>query len=164
MAKTDNSRKSNADHLKKYQWQKGKSGNPKGAPKRGESWAEIIKRIGEMTPGEAAARSLSLAKQLLEIGDGVTLKEAVILRVYGALIFEPQPGLLNAFMERTEGKVAQRVELDWKTEVSKRGVNPDELIDKLAAELFATVGAGAGISGGAREDQSGLDADTEREE
>lgn len=86
--------------------------NNKGAPKRGESWAEIIKRVGEYTPSEAAERSLSLAKQLLEIGDGVTLKEAVTLRVYAALLFEPQPGLFNSVMERTEGKVSQPIEVN----------------------------------------------------
>lgn len=94
-------------------WKKGgASPNPLGAPKRGESWAEIIKRVGELTPSEAAARSLELAKRLLSIGDGVTLKEAVVLRVYSSLLFEPQPGLFNAFMERTEGKVKQPIEVD----------------------------------------------------
>lgn len=83
--------------------------NMAGAPKRGESWAEIIKRIGEMTPVEAADRANEIAKQLRKIGGGVTLKEAVVIRVYTALLFEPQQGLLNTFMERAEGKVVQPV-------------------------------------------------------
>jgi hypothetical protein len=28
-------------------WQKGQSGNPKGAPRKENSWAKIIKRIGD---------------------------------------------------------------------------------------------------------------------
>jgi len=84
-----------------------KSPNPKGAPKRGESWAEIIKRVGEMTPGEAAQSSLELAQKLLSIGEGVTLKEAVVLRVYAALLFDPDARMFNAVMDRAEGKVKQ---------------------------------------------------------
>lgn len=81
-----------------------------GAPKRGESWAEIIKRIGDMTPIEAADHANEIAKQLRKIGGGLTLKEAVVVRVYAALLFEPQASLLNTFMERAEGKVAQPIE------------------------------------------------------
>lgn len=94
-------------------WVKGgASPNPAGAPKRGESWTELIKRFGEMTPSEAAQVSLELSKKLLSIGDGVTLKQAVVLRVYTALLFDPNPGLLNAFMDRAEGKVKQAIEID----------------------------------------------------
>jgi len=92
-------------------WKKGQSGNPNGAPKRGESWAEIIKYVGDLTPSEAAEMSQQVAGKLRSIGDGVTLKQAVVLRVFAALMFEPQPGLLNAFIERTEGKVKDQVEL-----------------------------------------------------
>ncbi len=87
----------------------GVSGNPAGAPKRGESWAEIIKRIGDMTPEEAANHAESIAKKLKVIGNGVTLKEAVVIRVYASLMFEPTASLLNSFMERAEGKVEQPI-------------------------------------------------------
>ena len=90
---------------------KGQSGNPKGGPKRGESWAEIIKRIGNMTPVEAAAHAQTIAGKLKAMGDGLTLKEAVVIRVYASLLFEPQPGLLNSFMERAEGKIVNPVDV-----------------------------------------------------
>jgi hypothetical protein len=90
-------------------WVKGgASPNPKGAPKRGQSWKEIIHEIGEMTPDEARALSAKLFEQV-PLHDEVTLKQAVVMRVYASLLFEPQPGLLNAFMERVEGKVAQPI-------------------------------------------------------
>ena len=108
-------------------WKKGQSGNPKGAPRRGMSWAELIKDVGELTPPEAAAKSLELSKQFLKIGDGVTLKEAVVLRVYGALLFDPNPGLLNAFMDRVEGKVKQAVELTvYDSLAEKLGITSEE--------------------------------------
>lgn len=144
-------------------WPKGTSGNPKGAPKRGESWAEIIKRVGEMTPAEAAERSLVLAKELIKIGDGITLKEAVVLRVYAALLFEPQPGLFNAFMERTEGKVAQTLNVNPNDALMARlqelGLTLNDVRnDPLAAELFQLAGValdpGDEAAGTAREPEA----------
>jgi hypothetical protein len=85
--------------------------NIAGAPKRGESWSEIIKRIGDMTPKEAAEHARTIAGKLAVMGDGITLKEAVVVRVYASLLFEPQPGLLNSFMERAEGKIVNPVDV-----------------------------------------------------
>lgn len=126
-------------------WPKGVSGNPRGAPKRGESWAELIKRVGEMTPVEAAERCVALAQQFLQYGDGATLKETTVLRVYAALLFEPQPGLLNAFMERAEGKVAQPVSMEPSAallaKLDELGLTLNDVRnDPLAAELFQLAG------------------------
>lgn len=128
----------------KTTWKPGQSGNPQGAPKRGESWAEIIKRVGDLTPHEAAQSSLELAKQFLKIGEGVTLKEAVILRVYGALLFEPNPGLLNAFMNRVEGMPSQSVDmnLSWKERAKQAGYDPSE-IERQARSAVAGIIAGS---------------------
>ena len=105
-------------------WKPGQSGNPAGSPKRGESWAEIIKRIGDMTPVEAADHANEIAKQLRKIGGGLTLKEAVVVRVYAALLFEPQASLLNSFMERAEGKVSQPLDVSV-TKVIFEDAEPD---------------------------------------
>ena len=121
-------------------WPKGVSGNPKGAPRRGESWADIIKRVGELTPGEASEMSLELSKKLLSIGEGVTLKQAVVLRVYGALLFDPNAGLLNAFMERAEGKVSQPIEVN-----DLRNKIDDELVSEFQS-LVDAARASAGRS------------------
>ena len=93
---------------------KGVSGNPAGAPKRGESWAEIIKKFGDMTPVEASEKAIEIGKQLKKFGGELTLKESVVVRIYAALLFEPQASLLNSFMDRAEGKVSDRVELTGK--------------------------------------------------
>lgn len=139
----------------KSAWKPGNSGNPKGAPKRGESWTEIIKRVGDLTPSEAAATSLELAKQLLKIGDGLTLKEAVVLRVYGALLFEPNPGLLNAFMNRAEGMPTQAVELSGpdKKEITIRAFDYGIAIAAIAPRPESdseSSGAGESDSDGAQ--------------
>lgn len=93
-------------------WKKGgASPNPAGAPKRGESWRELISEMGNLDGPNAAARAGFLAKQFSKLPNGVTLKELVVLRVYAALIDEPQPGLLNCFIERVEGKVVDELKL-----------------------------------------------------
>lgn len=107
---------------------KGVAQNPKGAPRRGESWAEIIKAFGDMTPVEAADMTVEIGKQLRKYGDWLTLKQAVVARVYAALLFEPSASLLNAFMDRAEGKVMQNVDLTTKGERVKGYVivSPDD--------------------------------------
>ena len=115
-------------------WKPGQSGNPAGAPKRGESWKEIVAKIGNMTPREAADHCNEIAKQIRKIGDGITLKEAVVLRVYTALLFEPQPGLLNAIMERDEGKVTQPI---------SGPENGPIKFEEVKARLFGKLGEGS---------------------
>lgn len=92
-------------------WKPGQSGNPAGGPKRGQSWRELIAELGDLDGPSAAERVGFLAAQFRKLTPGVTLKELVVLRVYAALIDEPQPGLLNALVDRVEGKVAQAIEL-----------------------------------------------------
>lgn len=131
-------------------WPKGVSGNPKGGVKRGESWAEIIKRIGEMTAAEAAELSPVLVKQLMTLGGGITLKQAVVLRVYAALLFEPDARLLNAFMDRAEGKVAQPVVLEWRKQLEAKGLDAGAIFERLvqaAAAEFSRADAGGSDPG-----------------
>jgi hypothetical protein len=98
--------------LPRTAWKKGQSGNPTGAPKRGESWSEIIKRIGDMTPDEAATKFGEVAKQIRNMPDGVTLKELVVMRVYASMLFEPAPGLFSHLLDRVDGAVTQKIEGD----------------------------------------------------
>lgn len=92
-------------------WKPGQSGNPAGSPKRGQSWRELIAELGDLDGPAAAERAGFLARQFNRLTPGVTLKELVVLRVFAALIDDPQPGLLNAFMERVEGKVSDELKL-----------------------------------------------------
>lgn len=85
--------------------------NLAGAPKRGESWKEIIDRIGNMTPIEAAEHAQSIAGKLKQMGGGITLKEAVVIRGYAALLFEPTSSLMTVYMDRTDGKVKEQIDI-----------------------------------------------------
>ena len=123
-------------------WPKGVSGNPKGGPKRGQSWAESVNRIGDMTPHEAAEYCLLLAKQLLQLGEGITLRDAAILSSFAKQINDPDGRMFNALSDRAEGKPVQRIE-----DVTQR---PDtELIREFESLVdTARARAGAGDSGG----------------
>lgn len=95
-------------------WKKGQSGNPAGAPKRGESWAEIIKVYGDMTPQEIADKAKDIAGQLKKIGNGISMKEAVVIRIFASLMFEPSSSLWKELMERTDGKITDSLDLSNK--------------------------------------------------
>lgn len=107
--------------------------NRAGAPKRGESWGEIIERVFSMTGSEIADYTMPLAKQLRTIGDTVTLKEAVILRVGVALMNEPTPGLFNAVMDRVEGTPKQQVEISGDTNKPLHIFNHEAVVAAIAA-------------------------------
>lgn len=83
------------------------------------SWRQVMKSMGELTPGQMAdflEGKLAQEFRALEIStnpDGtkpVQLKELVTARVYAALLFDPNPSLLNALLDRVEGKVSEKVE------------------------------------------------------
>jgi len=101
-------------HPRQQSWQPGESGNPYGAPKHGESWAAVIKRISNMTADEIATlvgKDNELGQQLLQLPKNVAMKELVTARVLASLMFEPTPGLWNGLMERAEGRVPLSVDI-----------------------------------------------------
>jgi hypothetical protein len=129
-------------------WPKGVSGNPKGAPKRGQSWAEVIKEIGEKTTDEIIEElgSSELAASFKKMPKAVTLKRLVTMRVMSAIMFEPQPGLFNAVMDRAEGKVQSTLDVTSAGEKLSPNIvvfkDGDEDSDAAAPAPDATGGAG----------------------
>ncbi len=63
-----------------------------------------------MTPVTLARKIAAYGPQLAGLGDKLTIKEAVVARVYASLLFEPSGSLLDKVMERMDGKVPQPVE------------------------------------------------------
>lgn len=125
-SKPANTAKAGKRTIPKTAWKPGQSGNPAGAPKRGESWAEIIKRIGDMEPGEAAHTFGEIAKQLRNMPAGVTLKEFVVMRIYAAMLFEPSSSLWGHMLDRVDGKVKD--EIDAKGDITIRVVRADRAL------------------------------------
>jgi hypothetical protein len=116
----------------KSAWPRGVSGNPKGGrPKSTNTWGAIFAEIGNLTGNAAAKRCHSIAGQLAGIGGEVTLKEAVAMRVYSALLFEPSGSLLEKVMDRMEGKLAIPMNIDWRGEVVKLGGSPSDIFEEM---------------------------------
>lgn len=103
-------------------WKKGmKSPNPTGRPKDGESWAAIIKAVGDMYPSDLVTfigADNDLGRMLSKLPQGTQMKYLVTARVFASLMFEPTSSLWKDLMERAEGKIAQPIEgnigLSWK--------------------------------------------------
>ena len=98
--------------LPRTAWKQGQSGNPKGAPKRGQSWAELFNSIGDLTGGQVAERAVKLwVKQFKSLPEGVSLKELVVIKAYAALLDEGNARLLKEVMDRAEGKVKESLDV-----------------------------------------------------
>src|SRR3970040_2251342 len=122
--------------LPKTAWKKGTSGNPRGGrPKSDHTWGAIFAEIGNLTGKAAAKRCHSIAGQLAGIGGEVTLKEAVAMRVYSALLFEPSGSLLEKVMDPMEGKLPVPMELSWREEAEKRGIPASQVFEKMVGEF-----------------------------
>lgn len=90
-------------------FEKGVSGNPSGGPSHGESWSGLIKKIGNMRPSEVAGYLKDLSSKFTKMGDELTLKEIVVLRAFATLALETNASILNALMDRGEGKVPNTI-------------------------------------------------------
>lgn len=112
--KSANTTKTGKRTTPKSAWKPGQSGNPKGRPKDGESWSAIIADVGNMYSSDLLAfigTNSELGKAIAQFPKNVQLKYLVVSRVFAALMFEPTSGLLKEFMDRLEGKVAERVDM-----------------------------------------------------
>jgi PBSX family phage terminase large subunit len=107
------------DYSQKRQKQRGKGkpfakGDPrinrKGAPVRGQSWRETVKRITDMTTAEAieyvGAKS-RIGRYLTELPAELPIKEALVFATIIAYGREPNARMLSTLMDREEGKPDQ---------------------------------------------------------
>lgn len=97
-------------------WVKGTPApNPKGAPKRGQSWQETIRHLTDMDRDELVAyvggEKTTLGKTLREIPAGIPIKDVMILIALVQFGREPDARMLSVLMDREEGKPKQVVDL-----------------------------------------------------
>jgi len=119
-----------------HRWPKGVSGNPAGRAKDGESWAAIIKEVGDLYPEDIIAfvgDNNDLGRELKHLPKGVQMKYLVTARVFAALMFEPNPRLWTGLMDRAEGKVADKIDLT--TQGEKINNNDDEFRTEILRKL-----------------------------
>ena len=137
-------------------WKKGQSGNPNGAPKRGESWREIIDSVGKMFAEEISEEvgNNDLGRAYRQLPRGIAMKRLVVMRVFAALMFEPTAGLWNPLMERVEGKVIQPISVSWLDKARAAGLSLEEAqglyadMVEAARERLARIHADGGVGAG----------------
>lgn len=79
----------------------GQVANPKGAPKRGFSWAELFEKYGSMT-------AIQLRKAAKE--KGTSIKELAVINILFALASgDVNARLVSAVMDRQDGKPVQPI-------------------------------------------------------
>ncbi len=86
--------------------------NRKGATPRGQSWRETVKRITDMTREEAIAYvgpTSKIGKQLKELSADMPIKDAIVFATIIAYGREPNARMLQALMDREEGKPEQPI-------------------------------------------------------
>ena len=109
-------------------WKPGQSGNPTGRPKDGESWKAILEEVSNMTAAEIASIvGNAKKKELKTLPQDVQMKYLVVSNVLVTLATEPNASLWNSLMDRTEGKVQDRLEVSNLLEVE----GLEETLDKV---------------------------------
>lgn len=88
----------------------------KGKRKAEDSWAGRINHILSMTAEEAAGYFGVLAENKA-YPQGVTIKDLMIARAIQDFMEKPSSSIWNSIMERSEGKVAEAVNVHQVTEV-----------------------------------------------
>lgn len=91
------------------------------APGRGKvtqerTWSALINKVTNMTVSEAAEYFGKLAENK-DYPQGITLREVMIARAIQDFMEKPNPAIWNAIMDRSEGKVAESMNVHQVTEV-----------------------------------------------
>ncbi len=111
--------------------------NRKGAPRRGQTWQEAVKRITDMTREEAIAYvgpTSKIGKQLKELSPEMPLKDAIIFATIIAYGREPNARMLSALMDREDGKPKETVDLSNSDGTLKpESMSPSEILARADA-------------------------------
>ena len=110
-----------------------------GAPARGESQAEVYGKSMNMTPKDIVllvGRDSDLGRSYAQMPDDVPMKILLALRNLAAEMFEPSSGRMTMIMDRTEGKVMDKLDLSNKDGTLRpEEMKPSELAARAAAIL-----------------------------
>lgn len=115
--------------------------NIEGAPKRGESQAEVYGKLMDLPAEDLAdlyGRDNELGRAFAKMPKGVPLKILLAGRNLAAEMFEPSTSRMNMIMDRTEGKVQDKLDLTSNGEQIETKVD-DERFDRAISTLADAV-------------------------
>ena len=92
-------------------WKPGQSGNPGGRPKNEQSISYWMSEYGQMTPAQLADLCIQYASELKKVKGEMSMFAHIAIRALMGQINEPTPGLFALILDRTEGKVKDKLEL-----------------------------------------------------
>lgn len=115
---------------------KGQSGNPGGRPRITNSVTHWLREFGNMTPAALSEICKAYAAELKRGGDSTTMFGLIAVRLLMSQANEPDARLLDVLLDRTEGKVPDKVKLyDWRKDAAAAGVDPDSLVNELFGKV-----------------------------
>lgn len=133
-------------------FESGKSGNPGGRPKNQKSITYWLGLFGNMSGEEVAVACEVYAKEFKKAKGDVPLFAIIAARALLTLMNESEARLLGHVLDRTEGKVTQPLDVNWRDSARKQGYDPDRLFTALVD---------AGRTALARSGNSGSDSSSE---
>jgi hypothetical protein len=116
-------------------FKKGQSGNPRGCPPREKQIPEILRRIGRRHVCDFRILPQRLQKAFGLLGNDITMLEAVCVVSYLCAL-KGEPWAVDFIAERTEGKVTQSVELNYKDKTDEDIIG---IIIRLSEQLSDNV-------------------------
>lgn len=94
--------------------------NLEGAPKKGATYRDVYGFYDDLTAdiiAEMLPKGSELRKMYEKMPKGIEMKHLKAIRIFAAIMFDPTAGLVKEVSDRTEGKVAERIQLDGNLEV-----------------------------------------------
>jgi hypothetical protein len=87
--------------------------NRNGAPKRGQSWQETVKRITDMDKEQlleyVGGRKTRIGKLIASAPDNMPMKDAVVIASLVAYLMDPNAKMFAVLTDREEGKPNQPI-------------------------------------------------------
>ena len=120
-----------------------------GRKKSRESITAWMENFLGMTAVEVADTCAQFAKDFKRFGSDVPIAAAIAARSLLTLLNDTDARLLSVVLDRTEGKVMQPVEVDWRVEARQSGLSEDDAnsIYQSMVEAARTRLAGSGSGG-----------------
>lgn len=124
-------------------FKKGQSGNPGGRPKITNSVTYWLREFGNMTPKALADVCSLYSAELKKGGDKTTMFGLIAARLLMSQVNQPDSRLLDVLLDRTEGKVTDKLEVN-----DMREKADSDLIREFESIVYAArTRAGASDSG-----------------